>query len=48
VGVLVRVVPKTVVRWIKAGRIKREEYTRTAGGHHRVTGAGILRLKREG
>ncbi len=48
VAVLFRVVPKTVVRWIKAGKVKREEYTRTAGGHHRVTGAGILRLKREG
>lgn len=43
-----RVDPKTVVRWIKAGQFRDDEYLRTAGGHHRVYGRGILRLASEG
>lgn len=39
-----RVDPKTVVRWIKAGRFEDAEYLRTGGGHHRVYGRGIIRL----
>jgi len=39
--------PRTVVRWIKAGKLRSNEYIRTAGGHHRVYGKGILRLLEE-
>jgi hypothetical protein len=33
--------PKTVVRWIKAGKFE-GQYIKTPGGHHRILGAGIL------
>lgn len=44
VAAIFRVDPKTVVRWIKAGKFRRDEYIRTGGRHHRLTGAGILRV----
>lgn len=38
-----RVDPKTVVRWIKAGKF-RNAYERTGGGHHRIYGHGIQKM----
>lgn len=38
-----RVDPKTVVRWIKAGKFQ-NAYERTGGGHHRIYGHGIKKM----
>lgn len=35
--------PKTVTRWIKAGRFNDDEWIKTPGRHHRLKGAAILR-----
>lgn len=43
-----RVDPKTVTRWVKAGKFRRGEFIRTPGHHCRVYGHGIIRALNEG
>lgn len=43
-----RVDPKTVTRWIKAGRMSPADYIKTPGGHLRVRTAAIRKLLEEG
>jgi hypothetical protein len=48
VGRMFRVDPKTVTRWAKAGRVPKEHWIRTVGGHLRLRKGFVQHMYEEG